>query len=101
MQVHAVGVALPDLDQGVLDRVALRVQDLAREVRDLADAGVMPSLMIEQVVVGVERQLVRVERPFGLVGGAGEFLGERPADGPERQDALVAAEARNSRRLGR
>ena len=44
VQVDAVGVALPDLDQGVADRVALGVEDLPVRCVISPTAGVMSSL---------------------------------------------------------
>ena len=64
MEVHLVGVALPDLDGRVPHRAAGRVQHAAGQVRDLADGRRDVVVDDDQVVVGVERQLVRVERPL-------------------------------------
>ena len=71
VEVDAVGVALPDLDDGVADRVALGVEDAAGQVRDLADGRRDGVVDDDQVVVGVERQLVGVERPLGLARASG------------------------------
>ena len=97
VQVDALGVALPDLDQGVADRVALGVEDPAGQVGDLADGRGDAVVDDEQVVVGVERELVRVERPLGLGRGAGQLLGEQPAGGEQAETPRVP---RNSRRFG-
>ena len=76
LEVGAVAVALPDLDDGVADRVALGVEDPAAQVRDLADRRGDRVVDDQQVVVGVERELGRVVRPLVLVRGAGQLLGE-------------------------
>src|SRR5262245_34888474 len=37
VEVHRVGVALPDFDQGILDRLAARIQDATGQVSNLPD----------------------------------------------------------------
>ena len=64
VQVHLVGVALPDLDGRIPHGAPGRAQDAAGQVRDLADGRGDVIVDDDQVVVGIERQLVRVERPF-------------------------------------
>src|SRR6185369_17799913 len=66
VQVDALAVALPDFDEGVLHRAAAGVEDTAGQVRDLSDGGRDAFVDDDQVVVGVEGELVRVERAFGL-----------------------------------
>ena len=81
-----MAVDLPDLDEGVADRVAPGVEDPAAQVGDLADGRRDAVVDDQQVVVGVERQLVGIERPLGL--------GRRP-------DQLVGEDARASVNGGR
>jgi hypothetical protein len=82
VQVRALVVHLPDFDERVAEWRAGRVEDTAREVRDFTHGGRDRIVDDQQVVVGVERQAVRVERPFGQGRGLGEFLGENPGSQP-------------------
>src|SRR5262245_66094152 len=92
MQVDALTVALPDFDESVLHRAAAGVEDAAGEVRDLADGGRDAVVDDDQVVVGVERELVRVEGALGLRRRAREFVGEGAAEGEEGGRECGAAE---------
>ena len=86
MQVDPAVVALPDLDERVSDRFAPGVEDAAPEPRDGPDGGRDAVVDDEQVVVGVEGQLVRIERSLRLQGRAHELIGEDAA-GSERHRA--------------
>src|SRR5688572_18115374 len=66
MQVRSVVIALPDFDGRIANRLAPRVEDTAGEMRNLADGGRDPVVDDEQIIVRVERQLIGIERPFGL-----------------------------------
>ena len=79
VDVGPVVVDLPDLDQGVPHRVALGVEDAAGQVGHLADGRRDAVVDDEQVVVGVERELVRIKRPLGLPGRAHQLVGEQAA----------------------
>jgi hypothetical protein len=70
-------------DEGVADGVALGVEDTPAEVRHLADGRRDGVVDDQQVVVGVQRQLVGVERPLGLLRGAHQFVGEGARRGQE------------------
>ena len=59
------------------------VEDAAGEVRDLTDGRRDAVVDDQQIVVGIERQLVGIKRPFRLGRRQGECLGERAAGGPE------------------
>src|SRR5271157_559225 len=85
-EVRPVAVALPDLDDRVADRVALGIEDLAAEVRDFAHSGSDGIVDDEQVVVGVEGELGRVERALLNARGTFQLLGEG-ASGRERGGA--------------
>ena len=56
-------------------------------------ACVMAVVDDEQVVVGVEGQFGRIERPFGQARRTGEFLGERAARRAERRGAETEGDA--------
>jgi hypothetical protein len=100
LEVGAVLVALPDLDDGIAQRLALGVEELAGEMRDLADGRRNCVVDDQQVVVGVERELRREEGP--LVGG-----GVRVNSSAKAPRAAVMSEAprasvpRNARRPDR
>ena len=66
VQVRAVVVGLPDLDQGVAQRIAVGVEYATDQVRHLANGRRDRVVDDQQVVVGVERQLVGIERTLGL-----------------------------------
>jgi len=74
VQVDAAVIDLPDLDDRALDRLAGWRQHAAGQVRDLADSLRDAVVDDEQVVVGVQRQPVGVERAFGHARGAGQVL---------------------------
>ena len=76
MKIDAVIVYLPDLDDGILDGRAARVQDAAGEVGNVAHGRRDRIIDDDQVIVGIERQLVRIEGPLGQAGGARKLFGE-------------------------
>ncbi len=76
VQIGAIVVALPDLDDGVADRFAARIEDLAREMRNRPHGGGEGVVEDDQIVVGVEGKFVGIERTFRLSGGAHQFFGE-------------------------
>lgn len=83
VEVGAVGIGLPDFDEGVANGVALDVPDGAGEVSDFADGGGDGVVNEDEVVVGIEGEFVGVERAFGLAGGEGEGFGEGARGGEE------------------
>jgi len=76
-------VALPDFDEGVADGLAVWAEDAAAEPCDLADGWGGGVVDDEEIVIGVERERVRVERAFGLGRRLEEGFGEGAGDGPE------------------
>ena len=84
VEVDALAIDLPDLDDGVADRVAFRIEQAAGEVGDLADGGGDAVVDDEKIVVGIEWEVGGVERTFGLFGGERELFGEGTGRG-ERQ----------------
>jgi hypothetical protein len=89
---------MPDLDDGIANRIAFEVEDAAAQVRDLADGRRDGAVDDEQVVVRVERHLVGVERPLGLGGCAGEFLGEQARRGEGGGPQGAGAQEQTTRR---
>ena len=97
MQVDAVAVDLPDLDDGAADRSAPPVEDAPPQVGNFAEGGRGRIADDDQVVVDVEREGVRIERPLGLTRRQDQLLGEeagrRPErGGPDRPDGYAAEE---------
>ena len=84
MEVYTRGVALPDLDEGVANRLAACVENASAKPAHLADAGRGGVVENQQIVVRVERQLVRIERPLGLLGRERERLGESTGHSEKR-----------------
>ena len=74
VQVGAVVVALPDLNQCIADRLSRRVKYATGEVSDLPNAGRDAVVDDDQVVVSIKRQTLGIERPFGLSGGSNQLL---------------------------
>src|SRR5215472_8217338 len=87
LEVGAVPVALPDLDDGVAERVPLGVEEPAAEVRDLADGGGDRVVDDQKVVVGVQRELPGEVGTLVRGRGSSQLLGEgtpgREAGGTE------------------
>ncbi len=76
MEVTGVVVHLPDLDDGVANGIAMRIEDSAGQVRNVADGRRDRIVDDEQIVVGIERQVIGIERPFRLRRRAHELFGE-------------------------
>ena len=76
MQIGPVIVHLPDLDQSVADRVSAGVQNLTAQVGYLAHGWRDGVVDDEQIVVGVERQMVGIKRPFRLPRRTHELFGK-------------------------
>ena len=83
MQIHAVAVDLPDLDEGVANRRAGRGQNPPAQVRDDADRRRHAVPDDDQIVIGVERESIRIERPFSLPRRERELFSEQPRNGEE------------------
>ena len=83
------------------------VEDAAAEPGDLADRGRHAVVHDDEVVVGIERELIRVERPHGLLRRARQSLGEGSRDGEHRraeghlaEEITAGLEVRGQRRQG-
>src|SRR5207247_8510414 len=85
-QVNSVVVNLPDLDQHVADRIAPGVEDAPAEVRDLTDRGCNAIIDDDEVVVGIERQVVGIKRPVRLTRRERELFGEEAAKQDRRAE---------------
>ena len=83
--INLFRVALPDLDQSIPHRAARRVEHLAGQVGDLADGRSDAVVDDDQVVVGVERQLVGIKWPFFTLRCPRELIGEKPGRGEQRR----------------
>ena len=83
VQIDAVIVHLPDLDQGIANRVPFDIEDATAQVSDFAHGWRERVVDDDQVIVGVEGKVVRVERPFGLA-RCQESLGKSAGKGEKR-----------------
>jgi len=93
VEVDAAAIDLPDFDDGIADGVAFGVEEAAAEVGDFADSGGEVVVEDEKVVIGIEREFVRIEGAFGLTGRLGEGFGEsagRGEGGGEGDDGFAA-----------
>ena len=84
MEIDALVIYLPDLDHGVAERLSLGIRDDSAEVGDGPDRGCDTIIDDEEIIVGIEGKLVRVEWPLRVAGSAGEGLGEGSRDSKER-----------------
>ena len=64
VQVNAIGVAPPDFDEGIANRISPGIKNPPAHPRDLAHGGRKSIVDHEQVVVRVERQMVGIGRTF-------------------------------------
>ena len=85
VEIRAAVIALPDFHERIANRRAAGVEDASAEIRDFADRGRERVVHDEQIVVGIEREVIRVKWPFGLRRCVEEFLGECAGDGEERE----------------
>jgi hypothetical protein len=83
MEVDTLVVDLPDLDDGIADRLTLGVQHNAGEVTNGTDCGGDLVVDDEEIVIGIEGKVVRVERPLRVPGCAGESLRKGAGYGEE------------------
>jgi hypothetical protein len=77
VQITAVAIDLPNLDDDIPQRFAGEVEYATREMRYFTDRGRDRVVDNDEIIVGIERKLVGIERPFGLSWRGGE--GFRPA----------------------
>ena len=67
MAIDAVGIALPDLDLRITDRLASGVQNFSRNVRDMAERLGRLALHQHEVVIDVAGPVFGVKWPQGLL----------------------------------
>ena len=91
MKVNAVVIALPNFDERVLDWVAAGAQDPTAQVRNLADSRREAVVDDDQIVVGVERKVIRIEGAFSLPGRADQLFGEQTTNAEQRGSAESSA----------
>jgi hypothetical protein len=77
MEINTAVIALPDFDECVLDRIAVGIQKPSTQVGDLADRRRKAVVDDDQIVIGIERQMIRIKRAFRLPRGADQFFGEQ------------------------
>src|SRR4051794_9688055 len=80
MQVHTAAVHLPDLDHGITERAATCRENATAQVCDLADGWCDRVVDDQQVIVGIEWQLIGVKGPFGKPRRSCQLLGEGAAN---------------------
>ena len=78
MDVRAAIIHLPNFDCDVANRAAVSVADFSGQVRNFTDRGRNRVVQDQQIVVGVQRQMIRLERPFALGRRLFQFVGEWP-----------------------
>lgn len=84
VEVSPIVVALPYFDERVPHGLAARIQDAAAQPGDFSKRRRDGVVQDEQVIVSIQGQLVRIERPFRLGRRPDEFLGESARDGEQR-----------------
>ena len=78
VDVHPPTVHLPDLHQGVTNRVATHIEDTPPQMRDLPRSRRNRVTDNDQIVIGVQGQSVRIERPCALPRCPDKLFGEHP-----------------------
>ena len=91
VQIHALVVHLPDFHERVANRLTARVQNPSAEVGDVTKSRRDAIIDDDEVVIGVERQVVGIERPFRLARRAHEFISEESGNGEKRGSETQAA----------
>lgn len=97
VDISAVVVRLPDLDQSIANRLTALIENTATQPCDLADCRSNVVADDDQVVVPVERQPVRIIRPERLGRSKNKLLGKAPGTANRTPPRL--ARRRNLRRL--
>src|SRR5262245_10616830 len=84
MQIDSVAINLPDLDHSVSNRTSLGIEQLASEMRDLSNRRRNAVVDDDQIVVRIEREPVRIKRPFRLPWSQRKRFGKCASHVPER-----------------
>src|SRR5262249_25073603 len=95
LEVSPIAVALPDLDNRVADWITPGIKDPAAQVRHVTHCGRNRVVDNEQVVVSVEREFRRIERPLANAGRALKLGGEGT---PRREGRNTAQRDRGQER---
>ena len=69
MKISAVVVALPDFDHRIFYRTPAAVQDAPAEPGHFAHGGRDVVIENEKIVIGIEREFIRIKWTLGLFGG--------------------------------
>ena len=85
MQVGPAVVALPDFHERIAHRVALRIENAPAHVSNLADGGSDRVIDDDEIVIRIERQMVRVKRPLRLRRRSDELFGKSPRRRKKRE----------------
>lgn len=102
MDIGAVVIGLPDLDQRITYRVAVFVEDATGQPSDLADRGRDAVIHDNQIIIGIERQMIGVERSLGLLRRARQCLSESARHREQRgTQGYLAEEITTGLELGR
>ena len=81
VDVNSVLIDLPDLDDDVAQGRACFAENPAAEMGDFAKGRSDRIVYDDQIVIGIERHLIRVERAFGKLRRDHQFLGKQTAGG--------------------
>ena len=92
VQIHAVVIHLPDFHEGIADGITASIEDAPAQVCYFPDGWSNSVVNNDQIIVRIERQVIRIERPFGLARGAHQLFGEGARDREERSSEAQAAE---------
>ena len=77
MVVDALGIALPDLDQRAVDRLAVEVEHPPLQMQHRAHGARLLAADLDEVVVHVGGKGRRIERPLGLLRRGDQAGGKR------------------------
>ena len=102
VDVGAVVIGLPNLDEGIAHRLAFFVEDATTQPRDGADRWGDPVIHDDEVVIRIERELVRIERTLRLLRRPRERFGESSGHSEQRRpERDLAQEITTGLELGR
>ena len=83
MEVDPLVVYLPDLDDGIAERLPLGVHHHAAEVAYSTYCGSNPVVDDEEIIVGIQGKVVGIEGPLHVPGRTGEGLCQGTGHGEE------------------
>jgi hypothetical protein len=85
VQVNAVTIGLPNFNQHVSKWVSTSIQNAPGEMRDLADRGSDGIVDDNEVVVRIQRKVVRIKWALGLLGREEQLFGKGARNGEEHR----------------